>query len=93
MLSLILAAYLQSAAPAAQAAPTATPPATAPVKPADVSNAVDANGVPSWAKRKRLNPVVSCETKVNIGVETWRGEYDRNIVGRPKLRNAKAVCR
>jgi hypothetical protein len=95
MLSLILAAYLQAAEPAAQAAPPANPAAaaTAPVKPADVSNAIDANGVPSWAKRKRYNPVVSCETKVNIGVETWRGEYDRNIVGRPKLRNAKAVCR
>jgi hypothetical protein len=91
MLSLIFAAYLQAAAPAASAPPPVPPPA--PVKPADVSNAVDANGVPAWAKRKRYNPVVNCETKVNIGVETWRGEYDRNIVGRPKLRNAKAVCR
>ena len=91
MLSLILAAALQAAQPAAQAAPVATAPA-APVKPADITNAVDENGVPAWAKRRRLEPVLNCETKPNIGAETWRGEYDRNNKGRPKLQNAKAKC-
>src|SRR5262245_3022815 len=97
MLSLLLAALLQAAQPAAapdaQAAPAAAAPAAAaPVKPADVSKAVDENGVPAWAKRKRLEPVLNCETKPNIGAETWRGEYDRNNLGRPKLRNAPAKC-
>ena len=93
MLSLLLAAYLQSAAPVAAAAPPAQPAATTPVKPADISNAVDANGVPAWAKRKRYNPVQNCETKPNIGAETWRGQYDNtNRGGRPKLQNAKATC-
>jgi hypothetical protein len=93
MLSLILAAYLQAAQPAAQPAPAPAAPPTAPVKPADVSKAVDENGVPAWAKRRRYEPVRNCETKPNIGIETWRGQYDNTSRGgRPKLRNATAVC-
>ena len=92
MLSLILAVALQAAQPAAQAAPAAAPPAV-PVKPADITNAVDENGVPAWAKRRRLEPVLNCQTRPNIGAETWRGEYDQSIKGRPKLHNAKAKCR
>jgi hypothetical protein len=97
MLSLVLALALQGAsAPAKDEAAAASPPATqaaAPAKPPPgVETGVDANGVPAWAKRRKLTPVQNCGTKPNIGVETWRGEYDTNIKGQPKLHNAPAKC-
>lgn len=89
MISLILAALLQAAQPAAATTPS---PAAAAKPAAKVETGVDANGVPAWAKRRRLEPVQNCGTKPNIGVETWRGEYDSNAKGRPKLHNAPAKC-
>ena len=67
----------------------AAPP---PKPPASIENAVDANGVPAWAKRKRLAPVQNCTGRPNIGVETWRQEYERT--GR-KVRSVpiKTTCK
>ncbi|MBL8773973.1 MAG: hypothetical protein JNK30_21485 [Phenylobacterium sp.] len=81
MLSLIAAMILAAAQPPADGtAPVAPPPSAqgGPAKPAPLpaSQAVDANGVPAWAKRKHRQPVQSCETRPNIGVETWRQRYD-----------------
>jgi hypothetical protein len=87
VLALVLAAMLQAAPAAAE--PAKEP---APKPPASIANAVDANGVPAWAKRKRLHPVQACETKPNIGVETWRQRYDSTGRDRPKLRTPTAVC-
>lgn len=86
MLALIAALSLaaQSAdPPPADPAPPA--PAEAPARPpADISKAVDENGVPAWAKRKHHSPVQSCETKPNIGIETWREKYESS--GKPRLK-------
>ena len=77
MLALIVAVLMQAAPPAAQAPAPAPTTAAAPSKPpAKAEPAVDANGVPAWAKRKRMQPVQNCQTKPNIGVETWRQDYD-----------------
>ena len=84
MISLLAALFL--AAQPAEAAPDAAPPPTAepaaqtlpPKPPANIENAVDANGVPSWAKRKRLAPVQNCTGRPNILVESWRSELDPN---------------
>ena len=53
---------------------------------------VDENGVPAWAKRKRMHPVQSCETKPNIGVETWRQKYDTSAPQRLKIRTPTSTC-
>lgn len=61
------------------AAQPGEPEATAPLPPkppADIAKAVDADGVPAWAKRKRLAPVQNCTGRPNIGIETWRAELD-----------------
>jgi hypothetical protein len=80
------------AQPSAEA--PAAPPAAAAAKPAAAAAepAVDANGVPAWAKRKRLHPVQACETKPNIGIETWRARYDAAAPERLKPRPATATC-
>lgn len=93
MISLI-AALLLAAAPAAPDKPAASPPppAAAPVKPADITHAVDANGVPAWAKRKQRYPVQNCTTRPNIGVETWRQEYEDGK-GRNRVVPPKATCK
>ena len=73
MIALLAALFL--AAPPAEGPTTAEPP---PKPPASIDKAVDANGVPAWAKRKRLAPVQNCTGRPNIGVETWRAERDPN---------------
>ncbi len=87
--SLLAIALLSSAAVAQPAAPAPAPdpkPAVVAEKP------VDENGVPAWAKRKRLYPVQSCETKPNIGVETWRQKYDSSAPQRLKIRTPTSTC-
>ena len=83
----LLAALLLAAPP-----PEPDTAAPAPKPPASIENAVDANGVPAWAKRKRLYPVQGCTTRPNIGVETWRAEFERS--GR-KVRSVpiKTTCK
>ena len=83
-----LLAALALAAPTEPAA--ATPPPPRP--PASIENAVDANGVPAWAKRKRLHPVQGCTSRPNIGIQTWREEFERS--GK-KLRSVpiKTTCK
>ena len=72
-------------------APAATPP---PKPPADISQAVDENGVPAWAKRKRKAPVQNCETRPGMGIETWRERVDTsNGPERRKPRPPQATCR
>jgi hypothetical protein len=85
MLSLILALAL--AEPPAEPKPADSRP------PADISQAVDANGVPAWAKRKRKAPVQACPTKPNIGVETWRERYETTGANRLKPRPDMNTCR
>ena len=77
---LLASAY---AAPAPVANPKPVPVAEKPV---------DENGVPAWAKRKRMHPVQSCETKPNIGVETWRQKYDSAAPQRLKIRTPTSTC-
>lgn len=78
---------------AAPPADAPAPPAPAAAKPAVTAEpAVDANGVPAWAKRKRLHPVQACETKPNIGIETWRARYDAAAPERLKPRPATSTC-
>ena len=72
-----------SAAPAPVANPKPVPVAAKPV---------DENGVPAWAKRKRLYPVQSCETRPNIGAETWRQKYDASAPQRLKIRTPTSTC-
>ncbi|PZQ54489.1 MAG: hypothetical protein DI570_22950 [Phenylobacterium zucineum] len=97
MLSLILALAL--ADPPAQPAATPAEPPAATAKPADgrppadISKAVDANGVPAWAKRKRKEPVQACPTKPNIGVETWRERYENTGTNQLKPRPDMNTCR
>lgn len=75
MISLLAALLLaQAEAPAAPAPPSAEAKA-APLTP---DQAVDANGVPAWAKRKHMKPVQNCTGRPNIGVETWRAENEPN---------------
>ena len=76
-------AVAQTAAPAPVANPKPAPVAAKPV---------DENGVPAWAKRKRMYPVQSCETKPNIGVETWRQKYDSSAPQRLKIRTPTSTC-
>ena len=83
----LLAALALAAPPADAAAP---PP---PKPPASIDKAVDANGVPAWAKRKHFAPVQNCATRPNIGVETWRDLYDKSGKGRIKPRPTMNTCR
>jgi hypothetical protein len=84
----LLATLMLAAPPAADPAP---PP---PKPPADVSKAVDENGVPAWAKRKHMAPVQNCTGRPNIGIETWRAERDPNSkVGAPKPVPTKTTCK
>ncbi len=86
----LLTITLSSGEAVAQTTP-APPPVAA--KPAVVvDKPVDENGVPAWAKRKRLRPVQSCETKPNIGVETWRQKYDSSAPQRLKIRVPTSTC-
>ena len=85
----LLAALLLQAEPAAPPA-KAEPPKPAPLS---VDQAVDANGVPAWAKRKHKQPVQACETKPGIGIETWRQRYDTQGKDRLRPRPPAAVCR
>lgn len=93
MIASLLAAFALAAPPATEQAPPPEPPAAEHKAPANIEKAVDENGVPAWAKRKRLHPVASCETKPNIGVETWRQKYDSSTPQRLKPRTATSVCR
>ena len=91
MISLI-AALLLAAAPAEPDKPAvAAKPAAA--KPASIENAVDANGVPAWAKRKRLHPVQNCSSRPNITVDTWRAEYEKDGKGRVRAVPIKTTCK
>lgn len=98
MQGLVLLAFLAFAGqPASDAPPTKEEPpaAEAPasdIKPADISKAVDENGVPAWAKRKHKQPVQNCETKPNIGIETWREKYDGSGKDRLKPKPPTNVC-
>ncbi len=76
-------AVAQTPAPAPVANPKPMPVAEKPV---------DENGVPAWAKRKRMYPVQSCETKPNIGIETWRQKYDSSAPQRLKIRTPTSTC-
>ena len=87
-----LLAALALAAPPADATAAAPPPPPKP--PASIDKAVDANGVPAWAKRKRFAPVQNCTGRPNIGVETWRAELDPNSkVGAPRAVPVKTTCK
>lgn len=92
MIASLLAALALAAPPASEQAPPPEPPAAEQKPPASIANAVDENGVPAWAKRKRLYPVSSCETKPNIGVETWRQRLDSSAPQRLKPRTPTSVC-
>ena len=85
----LLAALTLGAWPA-MAAPE---PATAQKAATVVEKPIDENGVPAWAKRKRLHPVQSCETRPNIGVETWRQKFDASAPQRLKPRTPTSTCR
>lgn len=79
MISLVAALLLaQADAPAKPAAEAAPPAAEAKPAPLTPDQAIDANGVPAWAKRKHMKPVQNCTSRPNIGVETWRAEQDPN---------------
>jgi hypothetical protein len=98
MIGLLAALLLAAAPPPAAPAETPKPAATAAdaAKPAPLTptQAVDANGVPAWAKRKRLAPVQNCTGRPNIGVETWRAEQDPNSkVGAPRPVPVKTTCK
>ena len=89
MIALIAALLL--AGPAADPPKPAT--AATPPKPANVENAVDANGVPAWAKRKRLKPVQNCSGRPNITVDSWRAEYEKDGKGRLRGVPIKTTCK
>lgn len=77
MLTLIAALLLAAPATATAPAEPAAPAAQADARPAlTPEQAVDANGVPAWAKRKRHAPVQNCSSRPNIGVDSWRAERD-----------------
>ncbi|HEX7944275.1 MAG TPA: hypothetical protein VF495_06395 [Phenylobacterium sp.] len=91
--ALLLAAPAAPADPPAQA-PTVLASTSAPKPPADIRNAVDANGVPAWAKRKHMKPVQNCTSRPNIAVDTWRDELDPNSkVGAPRPVPIKTTCK
>lgn len=90
MLSLLAALIL--AAPPAAPAPAPAPSGEAKPAPLSASQAVDANGVPAWAKRKHRQSVQSCETKPGIGIETWRQHYTVDGKERLKPRPPQTTC-
>jgi hypothetical protein len=96
MLALI-AALMQ--APAAAAPPPPPPtPAQDIARPAPLSpdQAVDANGVPRWAKKKPKQFVQNCPAfRPNIGNETWRAQYTQNEGGTPRanIRLPRVTCK
>jgi hypothetical protein len=90
--AILLASLMLVASPALAQPPKAETPAPAPKPPATAEKPVDENGVPAWAKRKRLQPVQSCETKPNIGVETWRQKFDSSAPQRLKPRTPTSTC-
>lgn len=92
LLAVLLLAAVQ--AEPALAEPQPKPAAeAAPVKPADISNAVDANGVPAWAKRKHYAPVQNCSSRPNIGIGTWREEYDKSGRNRRRSVPIRTTCK
>ena len=91
MLSLLAALALAVAEPAP--APPPAPQAEAKPAPLTADQAVDANGVPAWAKRKHKQPVQACETRPNIGIEPWRQRYDSSGRDRLKPRPELNTCR
>jgi len=94
MIALVAALLLAAAEPPAQAdAAPPRPDPSAPVKPADISNAVDANGVPSWAKRKHYAPVQNCSSRPNIGIGTWREEFDKSGRNRRRSVPIRTTCK
>jgi hypothetical protein len=97
--ALALAAQAAAGAPPAADKPAAESPALEPAAaqappppPADISRAVDANGVPRWAKGKPKQPVQACETKPNIGIETWREKYESTGKDQLKPKPPANVC-
>ena len=90
MLSFLAALALGAAEPA-----PAPPPPQAEARPAPLTatQAVDENGVPAWAKRKHKAPVQNCETRPNIGIETWREQYEGAAVFDRRKRRPAATCR
>ena len=91
MLSLLAALAVAAAEPAP--APPPAPPAEARPAPLPADQAVDANGVPAWAKRKHKRPVQNCETRAGIGIETWRQRYEAQGKDILKPRPPAATCR
>ena len=87
MLTILTFALALATEPSVATAPPPTPPA-----PATQIKAVDENGVPAWAKRPRLRPVQSCETKPNIGVETWRQKYSTSAPQILRPRTPTSTC-
>lgn len=83
------------------AEPAVPPPAAAPARAEDApraaltpAQAVDPNGVPAWAKRKRLAPVQNCSGRPNIGVDTWRAEQDpKSRAGATRNVPIKTTCK
>ena len=92
MISLI-AALLLAAVPAEPDKPAAAAKPAAATRPASIENAVDANGVPAWARRKRLHPVQNCSSRPNITVDTWRAEYEKDGKGRVRAVPIKTTCK
>jgi hypothetical protein len=91
--ALLLATAFEPAAPAPTPAPTpAASPAKAAPAPLPAAQAVDANGVPAWAKRKRKTSVQNCETLPGIGMETWRQGYDPQGTTILKPRPPQTTC-
>ena len=94
LVALVLAAppAVQPAAappqPPAPPSPQAAPPALT------AEQAVDKDGVPAWARRKRMAPVQNCTGRPNIGVEAWRQELDPNSkVGARRSVPIKTTCK
>lgn len=94
---LILLAALLLAEPAAPPAPEPAPKPAADAPPHTAltpEQAVDPNGVPAWAKRKRLAPVQNCSSRPNISVDSWRAERDpKSRVGATRNVPIKTTCK
>ena len=89
---LVTFTMLSSGAVARTAAPVPNPKPVPIAGKSVAEKPVDENGVPAWARRKRMYPVQSCETKPNIGVETWRQKYDSSAPQRLKIRTPTSTC-
>lgn len=90
--AILLASLMLIASPALAEPPKTEAPAPTPKPAVTAEKPVDENGVPAWAKRKRLQPVQSCETRPNIGVETWRQKFDSSAPQRLKPRTPTSTC-